>query len=88
MIASIPQSMEERRQKAEYIRLVLNENRLGNVWLIKELEAEGFTIAPQTVSSALSLSLISPKTSEFLMRAERICRRYEQNYLCRQQSEA
>lgn len=83
---TMPRTPRERVQKAMFIRMTVTMNKLTYGWLIQELENEGFTISKTTVSSALAGSLVSPKTDEFLMRAERICKRYRQSFLTRQQS--
>lgn len=84
--ATMPRTPRERVQKAVFIRTTVTVNKLTYGWLIQELENEGFTIRKTTVSSALAGSLVSPKTDEFLMRAERICKRYKQSYLGESQS--
>lgn len=86
-IATLPRTPKERAQKATFIRTTKDMNKLSNVWLIHELSKEGFVIAQQTVSSVLSGSLVSPKGDEFLMRAERICKRYKQSLNTSPQSE-
>lgn len=84
--ATMPRTPRERVQKAVFIRTTVTVNKLTYGWLIQELENEGFAISKTTVSSALAGSLVSPKTDEFLMRAERICKRYKQSYLGEPQS--
>lgn len=84
--ATMPRTPRERVQKAVFIRMTVTMNKLTYGWLIQELENEGFTISKTTVSSALAGSLVSPKTDEFLMRAERICKKYRQSFPTRQQS--
>ena len=87
-IATLPRTPKERAQKATFIRMTIDMNKLSNVWLMHELLVkEGFSINPQTVSSVLSGSLVSPKGDEFLMRAERICKKYRQNWNTNPQSE-
>lgn len=83
---TMPRTPRERVQKAVFIRTTVTVNKLTYGWLIQELASEGFTISKTTVSSALAGSLVSPKTDEFLMRAERICKKYRQSFPTRQQS--
>ena len=78
--ATMPQTPRERVQKAMFIRMTVTMNKLTYGWLIQELANEGFVISKTTVSSALTGSLVSPKTDEFLMRAERICKKYRQSF--------
>lgn len=84
--ATLPRTPEERVQKATFIRMTVEANKLTYQWLIQELESDGFTISKTTVSSVLAGLLVSPKGDEFLMRAERICKRYRQSFPARQQS--
>lgn len=84
--ATMPRTPRERAQKATFIRMTVEMNKLTYSWLIQELSSEGFSISKTTVSSALAGSLVSPKADEFLMRAERICKRYRQSFPTRQQS--
>nr|DAH22866.1 MAG TPA: hypothetical protein [Caudoviricetes sp.] len=76
----------ERVQKATFIRMTVEVNKLTYQWLIQELKNEGFPIAKQTVSSVLAGMLVSPKGDEFLMRAERICKKYKQSFNSNPQS--
>lgn len=85
-VATLPRTPEERVQKATFIRMTVEMNKLTYSWLIQELASEGFSISKTTVSSALAGSLVSPKADEFLMWAERICKRYRQSFPTRQQS--
>lgn len=73
-------------QKAMFIRMTVTMNKLTYGWLIQELENEGFTISKTTVSSVLAGLLVSPKGDEFLMRAERICKKYKQSFNSNPQS--
>ena len=84
--ATMPRTPRERVQKAMYIRMTVEMNKLTYSWLIQELASEGFSISKTTVSSALAGSLVSPKTDEFLMRAERICKKYKQSFNSNPQS--
>lgn len=84
--ATMPRTPRERVQKAVFIRTTVTVNKLTYGWLIQELASEGFSISKTTVSSALAGSLVSPKTDEFLMRAERICKRYRQSFPTGQRS--
>ena len=77
---AMPRTPRERVQKATFIRMTVTVNKLTYGWLIQELANEGFVISKTTVSSALAGSLVSPKADEFLMRAERICKRYKQSF--------
>lgn len=86
MELTFPRSVGERKKAAEYIRQTLYRYRLGNIWLIRQLETEGFFIKPPQVSDALALRVQYPKTDEFLARAERICERYEKSCFGRGQS--
>ena len=85
-VATLPRTPRERVQKATFIRMTVEVNKLTYQWLIRELESDGFTISKTTVSSVLAGLLVSPKGDEFLMRAERICERYRQSFPARQQS--
>lgn len=78
--AAMPRTPRERVQKATFIRMTVTVNKLTYSWLIQELANEGFVISKTTVSSALAGGLVSPKADEFLMRAERICKRYKQSF--------
>lgn len=84
--ATIPRTPRERVQKATFIRMTVEVNKLTYQWLIQELKNEGFPIAKQTVSSVLAGLLVSPKGDEFLMRAERICKKYKQSFNSNPQS--
>lgn len=86
-IATLPRTPKERAQKATFVRATIDMNKLSYVWLIHELKREGFTISNTTVSSVLAGLLVSPKGDEFLMRAERICKRYKQSWSTSPQSE-
>lgn len=79
-VATLPRTPRERVQKAMFIRMTVTMNKLTYGWLIQELENEGFTISKTTVSSVLAGLLVSPKGDEFLMRAERICKKYKQSF--------
>ena len=85
-VATLPRTPRERVQKATFIRMTVEVNKLTYQWLIRELESDGFTISKTTVSSVLAGLLVSPKGDEFLMRAERICKRYRQSFPTRPQS--
>lgn len=85
-VATLPRTPRERVQKATFIRMTVEVNKLTYQWLIQELKSEGFTIAKQTVSSVLAGLLVSPKGDEFLMRAERICKKYKQSFNSNPQS--
>lgn len=85
-VAMLPRTPRERVQKATFIRMTVESNKLTYQWLIRELESEGFPIAKQTVSSVLAGLLVSPKGDEFLMRAERICKKYRQSFNSNPQS--
>ena len=85
-VATLPRTPRERVQKATFIRRTVEVNKLTYQWLIQELKNEGFPIAKQTVSSVLAGLLVSPKGDEFLMRAERICKKYKQSFSSQQQS--
>lgn len=85
-VATLPRTPRERVQKATFIRMTVEVNKLTYQWLIQELKSDGFTISKTTVSSVLAGLLVSPKGDEFLMRAERICKRYRQSFPTRQQS--
>ena len=78
--AAMPRTPRERVQKATFVRMTVEMNKLTYGWLIQELKNEGFTISKTTVSSVLAGMLVSPKGDEFLMRAERICKRYKQSF--------
>lgn len=84
--ATMPRTPRERVQKAMFIRMTVTMNKLTYGWLIQELENEGFTISKTTVSSVLAGLLVSPKGDEFLMRAERICKKYKQSFNSNPQS--
>lgn len=83
----IPRTKQERDEKTAFIRTIKEMNKLSDVWLVKELEKEGFRISNTTVSSIMSGTLVSPKGDEFLLRAYRICQRYETDWNGRRQSE-
>lgn len=85
-VATLPRTPRERAQKATFIRMTVEMNKLTYSWLIQELKSEGFPIAKQTVSSVLAGLLVSPKGDEFLMRAERICKKYKQSFNSNPQS--
>lgn len=85
-VATLPRTPRERVQKAMFIRMTVTMNKLTYGWLIQELENEGFTISKTTVSSVLAGLLVSPKGDEFLMRAERICKKYKQSFNSNPQS--
>ena len=85
-VAMLPRTPRERVQKATFIRMTVEVNKLTYQWLIQELKNEGFPIAKQTVSSVLAGLLVSPKGDEFLMRAERICKKYKQSFNSNPQS--
>jgi len=85
-VATLPRTPRERVQKATFIRMTVEVNKLTYQWLIQELKNEGFPIAKQTVSSVLAGLLVSPKGDEFLMRAERICKKYKQSFNSNPQS--
>lgn len=85
-VATLPRTPRERVQKATFIRMTVESNKLTYQWLIQELKNEGFPIAKQTVSSVLAGLLVSPKGDEFLMRAERICKKYKQSFNSNPQS--
>ena len=85
-VATLPRTPRERVQKATFIRMTVEVNKLTYQWLIQELKNEGFPIAKQTVSSVLAGLLVSPKGDEFLMRAERICKKYKQSFNSKPQS--
>ena len=85
-VATLPRTPKERVQKATFIRMTVEVNKLTYQWLIQELKNEGFPIAKQTVSSVLAGLLVSPKGDEFLMRAERICKKYKQSFNSNPQS--
>lgn len=85
-VATLPRTPRERVQKATFIRMTVEVNKLTYQWLIQELKNEGFPIAKQTVSSVLAGLLVSPKGDEFLMRAERICKKYRQSFNSNPQS--
>ena len=85
-VATLPRTPRERVQKATFIRMTVEVNKLTYQWLIQELKNEGFPIAKQTVSSVLAGLLVSPKGDEFLMRAERICKKYKQGFNSNPQS--
>lgn len=85
-VATLPRTPGERVQKATFIRMTVEVNKLTYQWLIQELKNEGFPIAKQTVSSVLAGLLVSPKGDEFLMRAERICKKYKQSFNSNPQS--
>lgn len=82
----IPRTKQEREQKVTFIRTIKEMNKLSDVWLVQELEKEGFKISNTTVSSIMSGALVSPKGDEFLLRAYRICQRYETDWNGRRQS--
>ena len=86
-VATLPLTPEERVQKATFIRMTVEANKLTYQWLIQELKSDGFTISKTTVSSVLAGLLVSPKGDEFLMRAERLCKKYRQSWNTNQQSE-
>lgn len=86
IVATLPRTPRERVQKATFVRMTVEMNKLTYGWLIQELKNEGFTISKTTVSSVLAGLLVSPKGDEFLMRAERICKRYKQSFSNQQQS--
>lgn len=85
-VATLPRTPRERVQKATFIRMTVEVNKLTYQWLIQELKSEGFTISKTTVSSVLAGLLVSPKGDEFLMRAERICKHYRQSFNSNPQS--
>lgn len=85
-VATLPRTPRERVQKAMFIRMTVTMNKLTYGWLIQELENEGFTISKTTVSSVLAGLLVSPKGDEFLIRAERICKKYKQSFNSNPQS--
>lgn len=85
-VATLPRTPRERVQKAMFIRMTVTMNKLTYGWLIQELKNEGFTISKTTVSSVLAGLLVSPKGDEFLMRAERICKKYKQSFNSNPQS--
>lgn len=76
---SIPQSYGEREKLAKYIRQTLKTYNLRNNWLIQQLRNEGFIISKPLLCDVLALRRFSPKTDEFLARAEQICKLYEQS---------
>lgn len=78
--ATMPRTPGDRVQKATFIRMIVETNKLTYQWLIQELAKEGFIISKTTVSSVLAGLLVSPKGDEFLMRAERICKKYKQSW--------
>lgn len=78
--ATMPRTPGDRVQKATFIRMIVETNKLTYQWLIQELTKEGFIISKTTVSSVLAGLLVSPKGDEFLMRAERICKKYKQSW--------
>lgn len=82
----IPRTKQERDEKTAFIRKTVETSRVGYVWLVQELEKEGFRISNTTVSSIMSGALVSPKGDEFLLRAYRICQRYETDWNGRRQS--
>lgn len=84
--STMPRTPKERVRKATFFRMTVEMNKLTYGWLIQELKNEGFTISKTTVSSVLAGLLVSPKGDEFLMRAERICKRYKQSFSSQQQS--
>lgn len=79
MELTFPRSYGERKKAAVFIRHTLDRYNLRNVWLIQQLEMEGFFIKPPQVCDALALRSQFPKTDEFLARAERICKKYEKS---------
>lgn len=85
-VATLPRTPRERVQKATFIRMTVEVNKLTYQWLIQELKSDGFTISKTTVSSVLAGLLVSPKGDEFLMRAERICKKYRQRFNSNPQS--
>lgn len=85
-VATLPRTPRERVQKATFIRMTVEVNKLTYQWLIQELKSDGFTISKTTVSSVLAGLLVSPKGDEFLMRAERICKKYKQSFNSNPQS--
>lgn len=85
-VATLPRTPRERVQKATFIRMTVEVNKLTYQWLIQELKSDGFTISKTTVSSVLAGLLVSPKGDEFLMRAERICKKYRQSFNSNPQS--
>lgn len=85
-VATLPRTPRERVQKATFIRMTVEMNKLTYQWLIQELKSDGFTISKTTVSSVLAGLLVSPKGDEFLMRAERICKKYRQSFNSNPQS--
>lgn len=76
---NLPQSYGEREKLAKYIRQTLNTYNLRNNWLIQQLRNEGFIISKPQLCDVLALRRFSPKTDEFLARAEQICKLYEQS---------
>ncbi len=76
---NLPQSYGEREKLAKYIRQTLNTYNLRNNWLIQQLRSEGFIISKTQLCDALAVRCMTPKTDEFLARAERICKLYEQS---------
>ena len=76
----LPQSYGEREMLAKYIRKTLNTYNLRNNWLIQQLRNEGFIISATSLCDALAVRCMTPKTDEFLARAEQICKLYEQSY--------
>ena len=73
----LPQSYGEREKLAKYIRQTLNTYNLRNNWLIQQLRNEGFIISATSLCDALAVRCMTPKTDEFLARAEQICKLYE-----------
>lgn len=84
----LPQSYGEREKLAKHIRETLNTYNLRNNWLIQQLRQEGFIISKTQLCDALALRNISPKADEFLGRAERICKKYENSCFGQTQSES
>lgn len=76
---NLPQSYGEREKLAKYIRKTLNTYNLRNNWLIQQLRNEGFIIYATSLCDALAVRCMTPKTDEFLARAEQICKLYEQS---------
>ena len=77
----------EAERKIAYIRGMTESCGLKqSVWLVKELSKKGINVSKSELSDFLSMRATTPKAWRVLVEAEKICKRYERDFLNKRQS--
>lgn len=77
----------EAERKIAYIRDITENNGLKQgLWLVLELSKKGINVSKTELSDFLSMRATTPKAWRVLVEAEKICKRYERDFLNKRQS--